>query len=254
MQKYILKYILYGGSQQQLEFDQIFIENEKIISEIRDNYDISSIHIIGKGPSAKYIKDKFAIGINEALIFTNYEFVLMNDLQSFFGIEHLISNIKYIFVPYYIHVYHRPDENFTYKDTLKYLDKHNFKGKVFVYFMTSSIPFLKKKNIINYNRYFFIDEYSAGTAVKIFNRFFNKAVIHIYGVNNGSGYHPIIAKICNDLYIQNNNKYPQNEYYKFYSFYKNYYTSNKHLYYSNDNVKDKTAKKINMFGVELIKH
>ena len=208
---------------------EIYNQNRKIIQEIKKNYNVSKIHIIGKGPSATYIPNEFTIGINQGLIFTNGEILCMNDFQSLFGIEHLIPKIKYIFMPYQVHVYNHPIFDFTYKNVLEFLSEYNFTGKVFVYFIQTT---LIEKSELNDDFYFNV-ECSTMSAIKICNRFLNDSILYTYGYKNGAGYHPDIATLVEKTY--SSDKYTMDKYQKYYNFTKN-------LYKKNMNTKSSTKK------------
>lgn len=211
----------------ELELEQIYIQNDKIIREIQNNYNTSEINIIGKGPSATYIVNKFAIGINQGLIFTNGEILCMNDFQSLFGIEHLIPKIKYIFMPYHIHVYANSSHDFTYKNVLEYLYNYKFTGKftgkVFVYFIQTT---LIDRNILN-PKYYMEVVCSTHSAINICHKFLNPTVLNTYGYKNGPGYHPDICTLMNNIYFSNIYK-PLNRYKKYYDFIKKNFIKNKY--------------------------
>ena len=128
-------------------------------------------------------------------------------------------------MPYHIHVYAKPSPDFTYKNVLEYLYKYNFTGKVFVFFIQTTL--IKQDNLNH--KYYFTVECSTMSAIQICNRFFNNSVLHTYGYKNGSGYHPDINRLINNTYFTKNYKIDK-EYKKYYDFIKNFYINNINKY------------------------
>jgi len=120
-----------------IRYENIIKNNYQIIGELKEYFkDINTITINGKGETAKY--DSNALGINQAIIFSNKNFMFINDFISMFGIEEYIKNIKYVFCPDYPHTGHNSEENMTYNNVLSYLTKYGFTGKVFIYQLYTS--------------------------------------------------------------------------------------------------------------------
>tara|TARA_A100001035_G_C27497152_1_gene370289 strand:- start:116 stop:493 length:378 start_codon:yes stop_codon:yes gene_type:complete len=113
--------------------EEIFKENELIINEIKNNYNynVDEINIIFNGPTAKYIEK--SIGINQGIIFTDCDFLFLNDLESLFGIKYLLHKVKYVFCLNIHHVKCKPNINFSYLNLTDYLNNFNFNGKIFIY-------------------------------------------------------------------------------------------------------------------------
>lgn len=239
--------------------NEILKQNNQIINEIKNNYNLDKIIIIGKGPTADFKsnindsvytketstseentmtklntitseskcntkslsnKNYLTIGINQGLIFSG-DIVLMNDFQSIFGIESLIKNIKYIFIPFYPHVYSKPIKNINYILLEKYLSLYGFTGKIFIYFLDTSLElidnrkqlkkkretYLKRRNnkkllknndrllknnekllryIKNHFNCIIKPNCSTKTAIRLFSNLFTGCQIHTYGFTHPS--------------------------------------------------------------------
>lgn len=119
-----------------LNGDETFLDhnNQAIISEIKEIFkDKAEVTICAKGPSVRHSNDPNAVGINQGIIFTNKRFMVCNDFEAFFGVEDLLKNIEYIFMPADIHMRVKPNPHFTYKQTIEYLRQFNIKCKFFIY-------------------------------------------------------------------------------------------------------------------------
>lgn len=119
-----------------LNGDEAFLDanNQTIISEIKEIFKgKDSVTICAKGPSVQYSDDPNAVGINQGIIFTKRRFMVCNDFEAFFGIEDLLKEVDYIFMPADIHMRVKPNPNFTYKQTIEYLRQFNIKCKFFIY-------------------------------------------------------------------------------------------------------------------------
>ena len=85
-----------------MSIENIIRENDEIIQEIKDSkFDTNTIHIVAKGPTSKYVPG--GVGINQAVINTDFDFLFMNDFENMFGIEEYFPKIKYIFTPFHPH-------------------------------------------------------------------------------------------------------------------------------------------------------
>ena len=208
--------------------EEIFKENEVVINEIKNNYNIDEINIICKGPTAKYIEK--SIGINQAIIFTDCDFLFLNDFESLFGIEHLLYKVKYVFCPDFPHVKCHPDINFSYLNLIDYLNNFNFNGKIFIYQIQKTLS----KNINT--KYKFESHTTTDIPIQFFKRFFYTNKFNLYGFKNGSGYH--------DSFNPNNMNY--DTVLKFNEKYKNYYN----FYLKNISNKNFIIKEPNNIGIK----
>jgi len=181
-------------------YDIIKHNNYIIIDELKKKFKHhNSINLIGKGETAKYIDD--AIAINQSLIFTNKKYLFINDFVSLFGIESYIKDIEYIFFPDYPHLGYMPRSiDFNYKNMIKYLDKYNFKGKIFIYQIQTTFS-----NII-LNEFKFESTTTSDIPLRIFNYFLKINNFELYGCGIGVLYHTDLKNIDFSS-IANDNKY-----------------------------------------------
>lgn len=168
-----------------INYNIIRRNNEIIISELKKQYnDIDDITIIGKGVTATYIPD--AIGVNQAMLFTNKKFLFFNDFESMFGIEHLLQYVEYIFCPDYPHCNQIVKDN--YYKSLNYAKQFGFNGKVFIYRIASS----KSNELLKYTM-------TTSTTTHIIIDFFNKFLgiknFKFYGVAISTSYHNDILNL-----------------------------------------------------------
>lgn len=217
-------------------YDIIKLNNVKIIKKLYKkfkNYD--EITIIGKGPTATFVEN--GIGINHSLILTNQEFLFINDINSLFGIEDNLKNVKFIFFPNYPHYCYFddevsefkggcPDKNLTLNVVINYLKKFNFTGDIFIYQIQTS-----------YKRFEFFNFRSLTTLdipISIFSKFLFIKKFKTYGFRNGHGYSELFQSLSfinpndneyKDLLLFNiNNKI----FVKYYNSMKNFYNKNKY--------------------------
>jgi hypothetical protein len=173
-------------------FKIIEYNNIKVIHLLKNKFkDNNIINIVAKGPSAKNINN--GLGINQGIIFTNKEFLFLNDIQSLFGIENLIKDIKYIFFPDYPHycsydnsfniIGGKPLKNMNFRILINYLKYFNFSGEIFIYKIQTSFD---KTNLNNYS---FRSMTTTDIPINIFSKFLFKKNFNTYGYNNGRGYH-----------------------------------------------------------------
>ena len=175
----------------------IEINNKIIIDELNDFYkNRELITIVGKGESAKYIS--YGIAINQSLLFTNKKVVFMNDFESCFGIEQYLKDIQYLFIPYYPHIKCKAHPDFTYVLIQNYANKYGFKGKIFVYQLSTTF----NKNILK--DYFLSAPSTTGTAILFFHKFLQKTFFEFYGVSKGVLYHPHLLQLDFSTIKENN--------------------------------------------------
>ena len=174
--------------------------NKAILNELRPLFNkFDNINIIGKGDTAKFIKDENTIGINQSIMFTNYKYLFMNDFESLFGIEDLICRIEYLFFPSYPHV-NCGLKVIKFIEFLDFLKIYKFKGKIFIYELDTSI---EKGSLKEYN----IHELDTSlTCILFFKKFF-KCIkkFNLYGVYTSSHYHNEVLAL--DYRLNWNNKY-----------------------------------------------
>lgn len=111
--------------------------------------------------------------------------------EALFGIEHLIKDVQYFFVPDYPHNDNLPNKNFTYKHVLKYVTKYNFGGKTFVHqIQTTKNKQSKFKNIpfINANT-------TTHVAAHLFSNLLKIKTFDFYGINKTKIYHPDLKNL-----------------------------------------------------------
>tara|TARA_Y200000002_G_scaffold370219_1_gene365439 strand:+ start:1330 stop:2097 length:768 start_codon:yes stop_codon:yes gene_type:complete len=181
--------------------------NDIIIEELKEKLkDYDTIYIIGKGDTATYIDKENTVGINQAIIFTKFNFLFLNDFLSFNGLDEYIKKIKYIFIPDYPHNFIKSSslgrlssDNFNYKNVIKYLKDNFFQGKVFFYQIqtTKSSKTLKHK---------FESKTSSDLPVQFFSKFLQKKKYVCYGIGVTNKYHPDLKK----LKFDNTNKFFEN--------------------------------------------
>lgn len=169
-------------------YDLFQKNNYYIINEIKKKYiNTKEIDIIGKGTSAKYKTN--GIGVNQSIIFTNKEFLFLNDFVSFFGIEEFIKDIKYIFIPDYPHNGSQAIKDLNYIHVFEYLTKYHFKGKIFIYQIQSTLSD------------YILDEFkfhsfsSIDIPIYFFNKFMNINVFNLYGIGTSHLYHKDLLNI-----------------------------------------------------------
>ena len=185
------------------DYKDIDSNNKLILEELREYFKKhDTITIIGKGDTAQYKTDIDAIGINQALIFTNCKFLFINDFESLFGIENLIKKIKYLFLPDFPHCKMTPLNNFTYKDVYAYINKYEFTGKFFVYQLHTTLNRQTQfKNIP-----FIPSAATTHTATEFFSKLLNKKKFTFYGINKTKLYHPDLKNL-DFSHIKNNKEY-----------------------------------------------
>ena len=175
--------------------------NNIIINEMKENFkDYEKITIIGKGETAKYIED--SIGINQSIIFTNKKYLFMNDFESLFGIEEYIKDIKYIFFPDFLHINTEPSKDFNFKNVILYLNQYNFKGKIFIYQIQTT---LSEKKLDEYN---FDSRTSTDIPIFIFTKFINIKKYELYGCGKSVLYHKDLLNL-NFSYINSDEKHKE---------------------------------------------
>ena len=183
------------------KIDYILIDenNKIIINELKEIFKkFNNINVIGKGDSAIYLKEENTIAINQALIFTNYKYLFINDFESLFGIEHLICQIKYLFFPSYLHI-NCGSEFIKFIEILDFLKIYNFKGKIFIYELNTS---QEKGKLKLYN----IHQHDTTlTAITFFKKFLDCNQFVLYGCYKTNNYHD---KLLNLNYkLNEKNKY-----------------------------------------------
>lgn len=162
--------------------------NNFIINELKKKFiSTKEMNIIGKGISAKYISN--GIGVNQSIIFTNKEFLFLNDYVSFFGIEEYIKEIKYLFIPDYPHDGSKPQNDFNYINIFKYLKTYNFSGKIFIYQIETTLS-NKTLDEFKFNSCCSID-----IPIYFFNKFINIKKFNLYGIGTSNLYHKDLLNI-----------------------------------------------------------
>ncbi len=161
--------------------------NAQVISEIRHHFEGKDLVVVAKGPSAKYVKH--AVGINQAVILTDMTFMFMNDFSSVLGIERVVPELKYVFVPDYPHtsdLEHMmiPNLSKDYRFVCRRLAKLGFTGKFFVYQIQTSFNSQNEETLRS--------ESSTDVPIQLLSRYFNVSSIHTYGYKRGQGYHPFM--------------------------------------------------------------
>lgn len=175
--------------------------NKFIIEELQKKFEgFNSLNIVGKGDTAKNLKSEYnTIGINQSLIFTNREFLFMNDFESLFGIENLISNIWYLFLPYYPHV-NCGKQVVKFTEFLEFLKIYNFKGKLFIYQLNTS---KEKGKLKDYNLHELDTTLTCILFFKKYLPFIKK--FNLYGCYKSNYYHNDLLKL--NIELNKDNKY-----------------------------------------------
>jgi hypothetical protein len=173
------------------EPNEIIENNAKIVEEIKHRFEGQSLAIVAKGPTAKYVRH--AVGINQAVMLTDRTFLFMNDFASFLGIEDIMPEIKYIFLPDYPHSpdaahFSRPNKEKDYRVACRMYTNLGFTGKFYVYQIQTTFN-------AHEDDIFFNSDSSTDIPIQFFSRHFNVSSIHTYGYKRGSGYHPFIEVI-----------------------------------------------------------
>jgi hypothetical protein len=170
----------------------IELNNIKIIHLLNEKFKNNDvIDIVAKGPSAK--KVEFGMGVNQGIIFTNQEFLFLNDIHSLFGIEKLLKNVKYIFFPDYPHycdynnsfnlIHASSLKSLNFRTLINYLKYFDFSGEIFIYKLKSSF------NENKLNNFSFNSCTTTDIPVNFFSKFLFKNKFNTYGYQNGEGYH-----------------------------------------------------------------
>lgn len=158
--------------------------NNSIIEELKEKLkDFDTVHIIGKGDTATYIDKEITVGINQAIIFTKFNFLFLNDFPSFDGLGEYIKKIKYIFIPDYPHNGKRARLNLNYETVIAYLKENEFQGKVFFY----QIQTTKSSEILEHK---FHTKTSSDIPVQFFSKFLQKKKFICYGIGVSKEFHP----------------------------------------------------------------
>lgn len=186
-----------------INYQLIHYNNEIIISELKEifkNYE--HMNIVGKGDTAKFIDTENTFGINQALIFTNHKYSFMNDFESLFGIEHLIKDINYLFIPFHLCIY-AGKKHIKFTEAFDFLKMYNFKGKIFVYELC---PLISKTKNEKLEKYKIIQKDTTITCINFLRNFikFNKKYM-FYGCYKTSKYHDDIIKL--NYKLNTDNKY-----------------------------------------------
>jgi len=158
--------------------------NNSIIEELKEKLkDYDTVHIIGKGDTATYIDKENTVGINQAIIFTKFNFLFLNDFPSFDGLDEYIKKIKYIFIPDYPHNGRCAEFHLNYKTVIAYLKENDFQGKVFFY----QIQTTKSSEMLEHK---FQSKTSSDIPVQFFSKFLQKKKYICYGIGVSKKYHP----------------------------------------------------------------
>ncbi len=170
--------------------------NAQIIAEIKHHFEGKSLVIVAKGPSAKYVKH--AVGINQAVLLTDKTFLFANDFPSFMGIETIIPQLKYVFLPDFPHtsdVAHlrKANRDKDYRFTCRQFAKLGFTGKFFVYQIQTSFNTKTEETLQSVS--------STDVPVRLLIRHFNISSIHTYGYNRGPGYHPFMDLVKGNMML-----------------------------------------------------
>ena len=228
-------------------YNMINTNNFVIIDEIK-THNLTDMNIVAKGPTAKYIKN--GIGINQAIILTDYKYIFVNDLSSFFGIEDKIKNIKYIFLPDYMHIFGRPNKEYKLDTIIKFLKYYNFSGKLFIYQIQTTLNDYKLNNkfIIN-------SKTTTDVPVQLFPRFLKFNSIHIYGYKMGPGYTKHLETILDYNYIfKNINKIDDDILKTKLTKLFNYYKNRRVKITYNSSEPNKTGINDTIYNIKVIKH
>ena len=142
----------------------IIKNNEIMVEEIKKDYkSCDSIDIIGKGETARYISS--GIGVKHAVLFTDKKFLFMNDFWGVYGLEKILKDVKYLFVPDHPHDGHSSNSKITYKDVLNYIKEFDFEGKIFIYKLQTS------KSKLSLGPYKFHSRQTTDIPIQFFNKF-----------------------------------------------------------------------------------
>ena len=150
-----------------------------------------------------------ALGVNQAVWFTDRTFLFMNDFIGFFGIESIIPEIRYIFMPDFPHStdvksYNAStaNPNKDYRFVARHITKLGFSGRFYIYQLQTT-----------YNAHgqrVFLSESSTDIPIALLSERFNFTSIHTYGYRRGEGYHPfmsgIIGQIDSSVYADDETK------------------------------------------------
>ena len=189
------------------EPSEIALSNARIMDEIRPFLQDKDLRIVAKGPSAKYVRG--ALGVNQAVWFTDRTFLFMNDFVGFFGIESIIPEIRYIFMPDFPHStdlksYYAAtaNPNKDYRFVARHILRLGFTGKFYIYQIQTSYNM--------HNQRVFLSESSTDIPIALLSERFNFTCVHTYGYRRGDGYHPfmngIIDQIDSSIYADNETK------------------------------------------------
>lgn len=173
-------------------FEFIYKNNYEIIEELKQIFKgKESVNVCAKGPTARHILNDECIGINQGLIFTNKRFLIINDLQSIFGIEHMLKDVEYLFIPDYPHIMGAclPEKDFRW--AIRVLMNFNIKCKIFIYHIQTTRT--KKRD----NNFFFHTNSTTEMSFQIFKRFLNINDFETYGykMGNKNMYHSEFEKL-----------------------------------------------------------
>ena len=184
------------------EYSDIEEQNEIVISELKSYFGHKkTITLVGKGETAQYIEED-AIGINQALMFTNHKFLFFNDFEALFGIEYTFPDIEYIFMPDFPHIDNCANISFSYKNAIEYLKKYGFKGKTFIYQLYNTPRPYRKK--IKYNLH---GQTTTFSAMLFFHDVLNKKHFDCFGINMGGVYHSDLKKLNLSIIQKEDEKY-----------------------------------------------
>ena len=164
--------------------------NERIARDIKGRFENKDLVVVGKGPSAKYVDH--AVGINQAVVMTDLTFLFMNDYTSFMGIENILSEIRYIFLPDYPHTtdlahWERVNKAKDYRFACEMLVRLGFRGKFYIYQIQTSLNRHTRATLFSYS--------TTDVAVQLLTRLFKVASVHTFGYRRETGYHPFMEMI-----------------------------------------------------------
>jgi hypothetical protein len=186
-----------------IDYELIMRNNMAILSEIAPIFNNSDVIIVAKGPTSIGVNlsnVNTVVGINHAIASTNLNYMFANDFPSFFGIEHLLPKIKYIFMPDYPHSTEenrlcKANKNFTFMNAVHYLTHFGFKGKVFVYQLHTSFTKVSKSSDFSHSVLEMISATTTDVAISLLDHFFHVNSIHTYGYGLGKGYNPMYISL-----------------------------------------------------------
>ena len=170
-------------------------ELDLLKSEIQ-KYD--NIVIMGKGPTAAYIKEPddktFYVSLKQGGIFLKkIDLLVMTDFSGFYGLETEIKNIRFILCPYYLHNWNeRPDPKFNHEFITKYTKSLGFTGTI-CFVQIQSDPYMVKEEEV----------YRVKNSGHLFivpckDVLINKKIT-TYGMNKGPGYHKDIIELIKKI-------------------------------------------------------